>query len=71
MRNLYFMVGLPASGKSFYIKQHKIDSDVVVSTDQIRKEVFKDVNDQKHNGEVFNIAFNRIREGLKCKLEET
>lgn len=65
MRNLYFMVGLPASGKSFYIKQHKIDNDIVVSTDQIRKEIFDNINDQKHNGEVFNIAFNRIREGLK------
>lgn len=65
MPNCYIMIGLPASGKDYYIERNKEEDDVVVSSDKIREELFEDVNDQKHNGEVFNEMFKRTCAALK------
>ena len=48
MSKLYIMIGIPASGKDWYIEHHKKDGDVVLSSDAIRAE-FGDVNDQSQN----------------------
>ena len=63
---LEILIGLPASGKSSYCKDKlKENRDIeIVSSDAIREEVFGDVNDQSHNGEVFNIVFKRVREAI-------
>lgn len=58
MTRLFVAVGLPGSGKTF-IYDHYYSFAEYVSSDKIREEVFGDVNDQTHNGEVFNIMFNR------------
>lgn len=71
MNDFIVAIGLPASGKSTYgemLRHQKCRRVVpieIVSSDAIREEVFGDVNDQKHNGEVFNIMFQRSREALK------
>lgn len=66
MAELVIAIGLPASGKSTYYEENYVDEDMVhISSDAIREEVFGDVNDQTHNGEVFNIMFNRVVESLK------
>lgn len=65
MPNCYIMIGLPASGKDYYIERNKEEDDVVVSSDKIREELFGDVNDQKHNGEVFNEMLKRTCAALK------
>ena len=39
MSNLYIMVGLPGSGKDFYINNNKKATDVVLSSDGIREEL--------------------------------
>lgn len=65
MPNCYIMIGLPASGKDYYIETNKEEDDVVVSSDKIREELLGDVNDQKHNGEVFNEMFKRACVALK------
>lgn len=65
MPNCYIMIGLPASGKDYYIEKNKEEDDVVVSSDKIREELFGDVNDQKHNGEVFNEMFKGTCAALK------
>ena len=57
-------VGLPGSGKS-YLYDHVYSIAAYVSSDKIREEVFGDVNDQSHNGEVFNIMLQRTRDFLK------
>lgn len=66
MGRLYFTVGLPASGKSSYfekIKEWHPDA-VHISSDNIREEVFGDVNRQDKNTEVFKIMEERTYEVL-------
>lgn len=61
MPNLFFTVGLPASGKDSY---YPSCGGVHVSSDAIREEIFDDVNDQSHNSEVFNIMMKRTQKAL-------
>lgn len=67
MNKLIMLIGLPASGKSTwsskYLECH--ENTELVSSDFIREEVFGDVNDQKHNGEVFNIVHKRVVSAIK------
>jgi len=62
MPRLYMMVGLPGSGKSYYASKMEA---VVISSDDLRQELFGDVNDQDHNNELFNELHKRIQENLK------
>lgn len=58
----YMAVGLPSCGKS----THASSLDAIhISSDAIREELFNDVNDQSHNGEVFNEMFKRSVAALK------
>lgn len=57
-------IGLPGSGKDTYYNSFLKDYYVLVSSDAIRQEVFGDVNDQTHNGEVFDIMLKRTIEAL-------
>jgi len=63
---LYMMVGLPSSGKSTHaqrlIRDHK-DS-VIFSSDELRQELYGDINDQDHNAEVFAELHKRIKSAL-------
>ena len=61
MSTLIIMCGISGSGKSTKAKELKEEYNaVIISTDEIRQKVFKDVNDQKHNKEVFRIAYDEI-----------
>ena len=64
MVTFYMTIGLPGVGKDYYVK-HYLDSCVHVASDDIRAEVFGDVNNQTHNSEVFQIMFKRTVEALK------
>lgn len=60
------MVGLPGSGKSYFTKYlAETEQTEIVSSDEIRKELFGDENDQEHNAEVFNEVHNRIYTALR------
>lgn len=60
------LVGLPASGKSTYAKQLAEKTNAIVfGSDALREEMFGDVNDQSHNGELFNELHRRIKKCLK------
>lgn len=66
MGRLYFTVGLPASGKSSYfekVKEWHPDA-IHISSDNIREEVFGDVNRQDKNTEVFKIMEERTYKTL-------
>lgn len=58
----YMAVGLPSCGKSTHVSS--LDA-IHISSDAIREELFNDVNDQSHNGEVFNEMFKRSVAALK------
>lgn len=66
MNKLFMMIGLPASGKSTIAKEiSESEEAIIVSSDEIRKELLGDVNDQNNNELVFKEVEKRIIEGLK------
>lgn len=63
---LIMMIGLPASGKSLIADQLSLEvSAVIHSSDNLRQELFGDVNLQDKNGELFTELHNRIKKDLK------
>jgi len=60
------MCGIPGSGKSVKAAQIARDTNaIIVSSDSIREEIFKDVNNQDHNSEVFDIMEKRTIDNLR------
>lgn len=61
----------PGSGKSTYIKNtYDYDrifkrSTIILSSDNARKELYGDINDQTHNSEVFQFIKDRAVEGIE------
>ena len=67
MSKIYVAVGLPASGKSTWAKQHKDELNAIIhSSDTIREELFNDVNEQNKNELVFKTLHRRIKDDLKA-----
>lgn len=63
------LIGLPRSGKSTYCKKC-IDA-IVISTNQLREELYGDMFNQSHNEEVFGEATKRIVHHLQtCTTQE-
>lgn len=63
---LVMMVGLVGSGKSTYAKQLAEEmSATVFSSDELRKEMFGDVDNQENNQKLFQELHKRIKECLK------
>ena len=62
MSIFYMTIGLPGSGKSTYVE--RMNDVIIHSSDNIRQELFGDINDQTHNEEVFRILHKRIIEDL-------
>ena len=62
MSKLYTLIGLPASGKSTFCKSH--NECVIVSTDNIRYELYGNAEIQDNPKRVFNIAHSRIEKAL-------
>ena len=60
---LTIMVGLPASGKDFFIKNN-IDNALILSSDDLRVELYG-YEDQTHNKEVFEEMNRRTRNAGK------
>lgn len=68
MNKFIMLIGLPGVGKDYLINsvlKYTYPNAVILSSDDIRAEVFNDVNDQKHNGEVFTIMKKRTLDALK------
>lgn len=60
------MCGLVASGKSCKAKELAKDYDATIfSSDDLREELFGDVNNQEHNQEVFTELHRRMKECLR------
>jgi len=57
-------IGISGSGKSTWIKSLPKDKYIVVSPDEIRKEITGSISDQSKNKEVFQEVDNKIKEAL-------
>lgn len=65
MNTLYMMCGLPGSGKSLYAKEiSKVKNAKIYSSDELRKEMFGNVSDTKHNSDLFQELHKRIKNEL-------
>ena len=66
MNKFIMMIGLPGSGKSSFSKElAEFYNATIFSSDELRVEMFGDVNDQKHNGELFAELHKRIKNCLR------
>lgn len=66
MKKIKILAGVAGVGKSTYINKHKKDNDLVLSSDQLRIELYGNLEEgNKHNGEVFNELNNRLRQAIK------
>ena len=58
------MVGLPYSGKSYFVNKYKAENDEYISSDEIRKELYGDESDQTNPNKVFEIMYKRTCKAL-------
>ena len=56
------MLGLPYSGKSYFVNKYKAENDEYISSDEIRKELYGDESDQTNPNKVFEIMYK-----ITCK----
>ena len=62
----WMLVGLPCSGKSTISKSlSETYNATIFSSDALREELFRDVNDQEHNQELFVELHKRIKDCLR------
>ena len=67
MSKLVIMVGLPGSGKSTYTAKYETqDHTTIVSTDEIRRELYGNPETQDNAQEVFDEAYRRIEIALRA-----
>lgn len=66
MSKFFMTIGIPACGKSTWADDYasKHTDTIVVSSDNIRKELFGDINDQTHNDIVFSTMRKRTFDNL-------
>ena len=65
MNNLIVLVGLPASGKSTFAKEKLANEEtIVLSSDELRKELLGDESCQTNNELVFSTLYARAKENL-------
>lgn len=66
MPKFIMLVGLPASGKSTLAEKLKEEYTAeIISSDNLRKELYGDEQNQEHNGEIFNEMMKRTVACLK------
>lgn len=68
MTTLYCLVGIPASGKSTFAKEHINENTIWISSDGIRKEVYGAETHQDNNIEVFEMMYKRTKEALNSGI---
>ena len=64
MTKVYVMVGIPGSGKGTFVRNNKKEGDFVVSSDDIRQELFGDAGYQGDNDKVFQLFYQRMVEAV-------
>ena len=65
MPTLYILIGPPACGKSTFAKLMRgYDLGTIVSSDQVRKQLYGDESVQKDHAKVFAICHNKIKDAI-------
>ena len=66
MKNeLIFLIGPPGCGKSTYAKENfSKDGYIILSSDEIRKELLQDEADQTQNNLIFDTLYKRMNDAL-------
>lgn len=65
LSKVIMLAGLPASGKSTYAKElSEKENAIILSSDDLRVELYGDVNHQDNNGELFQELYRRARQHL-------
>lgn len=66
MNRLIMLIGIPGSGKSKYAKElAKKENAIVLSSDELRNELFGTVNEFNKNGELFQELYKRTKTQLE------
>jgi predicted kinase len=66
MPKFIMMIGLPASGKSYYAREIAIKEDaIIISSDNLRQELYGSEDTQDHNTELFVELHRRIKDALR------
>lgn len=65
MSKLILLCGLPASGKSTFAQELEDESTIILSSDDIREELFDNINHQDNNKKVFETMNQRAQDLLK------
>ena len=69
MPEFVMTVGISGSGKSRWCyEQHNIATDIVVDSDELRRELWDDANDQQNPDKVFNEMFMRSKSALSRNI---
>lgn len=69
MTEFVMTVGISGSGKSRWCyNQHNITTDIVADSDEIRRELWEDANDQQNPDKVFNEMFARTKSALSHNI---
>lgn len=69
MPEFVMTVGISGSGKSRWCyNQHNIATDIVADSDEIRRELWDDANDQQNPDKVFNEMFARTKSALSHNI---
>lgn len=71
MSRLIMMMGIPGSGKSTIAKKLKssMEKAVILSSDDLREEMYGNRQDLEHHGEVFEELHRRAKEALKQGID--
>lgn len=68
-KNLVLLVGIPGSGKSFWLNTHLGEGDIRISRDEVRFSIIGDNEDYfSHEAEVFDKFVEQIEENLNKGL---
>ena len=69
MPEFVMTVGISGSGKSRWCyNQHNIATDIVADSDEIRRELWQDVNDQQNPDKVFHEMFVQTKSALSRNI---
>lgn len=65
LNKFYMLEGVSGSGKTTYAKENFRENFSIYSSDEIRKELWGDENDQQNPSKVFEVLHNRVYNSLK------